>query len=51
MNYKFHIIDIIADDITYTKKITETVDTPNDLKKVIKMMGSDKLMNRYLFKN
>ena len=37
--------------ITYTKKITETVDTPNDLKKVIKMMGSDKLMNRYLFKN
>ncbi len=34
--------------ITYTKKITETVDTLNDLRKVIKMMNKDKLKHRYL---
>ena len=34
--------------ITYTKKITETVDTPHDLRKVIKMMNKDKLMHKYL---
>ena len=33
--------------ITYTKKITETVDTPTDLKKVIKMMKTDKLIKKY----
>lgn len=36
--------------ITYTKKITETIDTPADLKKVIKMMKTDKLLYKYYSK-
>tara|TARA_Y100000741_G_C18233697_1_gene550880 strand:+ start:253 stop:1026 length:774 start_codon:yes stop_codon:yes gene_type:complete len=33
--------------ITYTKKITETVDTQEDLEKVISMMKEDKLIEEY----
>ena len=34
--------------ITFTKEITETVDTPEDLTKVISMMDNDKLVSQYL---
>ena len=33
--------------ITFTKEITETVDTPEDLTKVINMMDNDKLVSQY----
>ena len=35
--------------ITFTKEITETVDTPEDLTKVINMMDNDKLISQYSF--
>ena len=35
--------------ITFTKEITETVDTPEDLTKVISMMNNDKLISQYSF--
>ena len=35
--------------ITFTKEITETVDTPEDLTKVISMMDNDKLISQYSF--
>ena len=44
---------LIENDINiktlFTKRITETVDTPNDLKKVIKMMKFDKLRQKYKY--
>jgi len=33
--------------ITFTKELTETVDTPEDLTKVINMMDDDKLISQY----
>ena len=38
---------ISIDSDTYTKKITETVDTQEDLEKVISMMKEDKLIEEY----
>jgi len=35
--------------ITFTKEITETVDTPEDLTKVINMMDNDQLISQYSF--
>ena len=37
--------------LAFTKRVTETVDTKNDLKKVIKMMENDDLMKKYLNQN
>ena len=34
--------------VVLTEKITETVDTQNDLNKVIKMMKADELMGEYI---
>ena len=36
--------------VVFTDKITETVDTDNDLIKVIGMMKNDQLMSKYLNK-
>ena len=34
--------------VVLTERITETVDTQNDLNKVIKMMKADELMGEYI---
>ena len=34
--------------VVFTKRVTETVDTPDDLKKVIDMMKKDELMKTYI---
>jgi CMP-2-keto-3-deoxyoctulosonic acid synthetase len=36
-------------NVVLTKRITETVDTKQDLRKVIKMMKNDKLMKKYSY--
>jgi len=36
-------------NVVLTKKVTETVDTKQDLRKVIKMMKNDKLMKKYSY--
>ena len=34
--------------VVFTKRVTETVDTQNDLNKVIEMMKKDELMENYI---